>query len=525
MPRPLVVLGLAAVSACVLDFDQLVLVDGNRADAGTPGPPLLAVGAACTASSQCVTGLCATTCVRWARSLENVPAGSTVVDPSGRPWWVGWFNTTTDFGSGPRVPDRAANAFASRRLASGQEDSTFTFRSSITTLGHQVFTPDGGLIIAGEAFSPSIGDFPAGAINPNDDLYVSRIDTNTMRPVWMTNFGGFSYERVPRLAVHPSGDVLVTGWSFSTSLTVSTCAPFRCDAGSFALTDGGPVYVVTFVARLDGATGAVRWFNSFYSPSFVASRAIAWSPPDDAVVLGGSFLGSISITGGADGGLSAVPVYGYDAYLIKLDATTGAFTWARLFGHGADDGVHSLAIDPAGNIYSAGLYSSPLVSNPFPAVERMSPFILKVDLRGQPVWGRVLLAQGAVAPLLSGEFSPQPLFTELSVLLAGDGNLVVSGWSTQPLTTDGVQFMRADGGNVNFMFRLGPNNELQTSKILTFSATEGAVAFPAVGPGGNIFLSGTFGGTLTLPLDAGVLVKTSDAGARDFFSASLGPLP
>lgn len=569
MRARLVFLVLLGCSGCVLDVDGLVLNDGGPAgmdgggdagrsdldagtdagqqldagsdagqptdagsDAGQPidaGPRLLDVGAVCTLASQCVTGTCAGQCVPWATSVANVIVGSTLVGPDDQPWWLAWFNRTVTFGSNPVSPNPVpgANPIVSRRFSDGTEASSLILEPSLATLEAFVFTPDGGLVIAGENSLGSLGAFPVGVRNPNEDSYVARIDTGAMSVVWLTNIGGFYAERRPRIATAPSGDVFVTGWTSSAALELTACpTSSTCDGGLVPARDGGTTVWFTYVARLDGQSGVPRWVRFLRSPAHVDSRAIAYSASDDSVVVGGAFIGGLQVEDAPDGGFGPVSgVNDDDGWLLKFAGSTGAFVWGRVIGQGSNDSVQSLAIDPSGEIYVGALYSHTAPVAPLPAVTALSPIVMKVSADNQPRWGRVLQASSPVTAPRAGQFAPQNGYAQIGVLLGADGHLIVSGWSNRALTTSSVQVVTPAGGDENFLFPLSATNTFQPGRVLTFRATGGAVATPALSRNGNLFVSGTFAGTLTLPLDGGTLTKTSDAGVRDFFSASLGRWP
>lgn len=537
-------------SGCVLDFEQLVLKDagpstvdagqltdagadagfdaGQLIDAGTDAGSWLNVGDACTRSSQCLTGKCAGQCVPWASSVANVPMGATLVGPDDRPWWVGWYNSRVDFGSGTLQPNPlgAANAITSRRSSDGTEDTSFVLEPSFTTVDSVAFTVDGGLVVAGENYGTSLMMFPVGTPTTHGDVYVARLATaGGVDVTWVTNVGGFYAERRPRIAAAPSGDVFVTGWTSSASLNLVTCSATACDGGTVGTRDAGTDWF-TFVARLDGRSGTPLWVDVVRSPAHVDSRAIAYSAVDDTVVVGGAFIDTLLVDGATDGGFSGLSrVNDDDAWLLKLSGATGSFIWGRVFGQGSNDSVQSLAVDPAGNIYVGALYANLGAVAPLPAVPVLSPIVLKLSASNQVQWGRVLLASSPVTPPRAGQFASQNGYTQIGVLVAPDGGLVVSGWTNQTLSTGPMTIVTPSGVDENFLFPLSEANGFQASRVLTFRATAGAIATPVLAPNGNLFVSGTFAGTLTLPLDGGTLTKTSDAGLRDFFSASLGRWP
>ncbi len=179
-----------------------------------------------------------------------------------------------------------------------------------------------------------------------------------------------------------------------------------------------------------------------------------------------------------------------DGFVIKYDQE-GNYRWAQRMGGKGPDGFSDVATDAAGNVYVAGMFSNseatfgttPLISeDQMPnAPVNMDNFIAKLDADGQIQWivnkvqtegsGRSLVIDTNGYVYVAGNFSWQSKVAGQLVATNGGDDLVLV-----KLTNNGkVAWVKTAGG---------PGHE-QVSCI-------------ALGPNGEILLTGTFQGTTTL---------------------------
>ena len=176
---------------------------------------------------------------------------------------------------------------------------------------------------------------------------------------------------------------------------------------------------------------------------------------------------------------SPIPGNGLDFFVAKLDPGATKFAWFLYLGGSGADSVSSLAVDSAGNAYLGGSTSSPdfppLASRPAAAGKSL-PFVVKLNPSGQTVYASSLeTAAGGSVQALG---------------LEADGSVVVTGYVFE------AGFPSAGGGFSVAGIKTGPYVARldSTGSKLVFSALGVGGMALAVGPGGDIFVSGNDAG-------------------------------
>jgi hypothetical protein len=188
----------------------------------------------------------------------------------------------------------------------------------------------GSVYVAGR--SDSTWGRPVRAHTGDRDAFGAKLDAKTGALVWNTFLGGKGEVLGHGIAVDGSGNLYISGTS----------------AGTW----GKPVRPYTarrdvFAAKLNAATGELRWNTFLGGPGHDHGRGVA---------VDGS--GNVYVTGWSRTGWGDNPVHGFtgadDAFAAKLDATTGALAWHTFLGGKGNDSSHGIALDRLGNLYLAG---------------------------------------------------------------------------------------------------------------------------------------------------------------------------
>lgn len=221
-----------------------------------------------------------------------------------------------------------------------------------------------------------------------EDLFAVRLDA-TLQPTWTWTDGGALKDLGRGIAVSPAGDVALTGYisvsddsqdiivtRFSAPLgatpawhNVYTSPPAGAAKGhAVAWTPEGDVMMTGFytgpvefgqstpdgggrdavLARLNGASGATVWANTYGSASDDHFRAL------DIDAAGNTFIaGDFSDTVTFDAALTSNG--GKDALVAKFDPD-GNVLWSRAYGGASHDNGNAIALSADGTLFTTGHY-------------------------------------------------------------------------------------------------------------------------------------------------------------------------
>jgi len=347
---------------------------------------------------------------------------------------------------------------------------------------------------------------------------------------WLTFVGGSGDEDARSIAVDGSGNVYVTGisnvtWGSPVRAYTSGADAFTpIDAFVAKLNSNGVLQWLTFLGSsgndwglgiavdnsgnvyVTGQSSAtwgspVRTYTSGYD-AFVAkldssSGALVWntflgsSGVDSGDCISVDGCGNVYVTGSSDTNWGSpvrahVAGYGYDAFAAKLDSSSGALVWSTfLGGSGMDQGL-GIAVDSSGNIYVTGL-SYATWGSPVRAY-KSSPtegFAAKLNSNGVLQWNTFLGSRG-------GDVGQD-------IAVDGSGNVYITGSS--------------HAGADAFATKLNSNGVLQWNTFLGGSGDDQAFGITLDG-GGNVYVTGVSYATWGYPVRAYTL-------GADAFAAKL----
>lgn len=195
---------------------------------------------------------------------------------------------------------------------------------------------------------------------------------------------------------------------------------------------------------------------------------------DEAYGIAVTPTGNIYISGNTNGTLPGQTSSGNaDAFVSKYDGA-GNVVWTRQFGSSGLDFAYGVAVDAAGNIYTAGYTSGALPGQT--SLGGADLFVRKYDHLGNEQWSR--------------QFGTSSTDVALGIAVDADGNSFTAGW------TDGIlPGQTGSGGRDAFVRKYDTaGNEVWTQQFGSISTDEARRL--AVDPTGNIYLSGNTDGTL-----------------------------
>ena len=188
----------------------------------------------------------------------------------------------------------------------------------------------------------SVGAFQT-VLNINPDVYLAKFSSAGVRQ-WATYFGGAETEEMPSVACDASGDIYLSGTTDSDDGIAYSSMYQSFRAGN---KDG-------FLAKFDG-TGNVIW-GTYVGGSDTEDLTDVTVDPTGKVIVAG-FTQSpdgIATVGSYKEVLDAVSD---DVFVMKF-YSDGILSWGTYYGGDGDEENYSVAVDPAGDVYIAGLTPS-----------------------------------------------------------------------------------------------------------------------------------------------------------------------
>ena len=321
-------------------------------------------------------------------------------------------------------------------------------------------------------------DLGCGAMSPTGslDMYVVSYDT-TGSCRWSRHFGGTSEQWATALVRDCDGNLFVTGvFSGTTDFGFGALA----SAGGY---DG-------FVAELS-PTGAPVWARAFGGAEDDAPSGVAVAAAD--IVVAGHFHGTASF-GGAD----LVSAGGADAFLARYAATDGAHVWSMREGGAAYDAFYTVSTLDSGLVVSGAFAgTSNFGGSDLASAGSKDGLLAGYTLSGAHSWSR--------------RFGESGDDSAMSATTTPDGGIALSArfQGTVDFSDGAGAPLAANGSYAAAVVRYSSAGDFTWSTMI--DAT-GLVFSPGivVDADGNIVVTGSFEGTVTLPRVGAVAAKGTD---------------
>jgi len=248
------------------------------------------------------------------------------------------------------------------------------YGSGITTDG------SGNVFITGYTYSSS-GIATSGAhqitLGGNSDAFVVKVNSSGIR-LWGTYYGGSNFDYGKGITCDGSGNVLVTGYTYSTTGIATS--------GSHQTTFGGGLYDA-FIVKFN--SNGVRQWGTYYGGSTVDyGRGITCDGSGNVFITGETN----STSGIASSGSHQTAFGGsYDAFIVKFNSS-GVRQWGTYYGGSSADAGYGVSCDGSGNVFISGPTSSVLgiaSSGAFQSTNggNYDAFIVKFNNSGVRQWG------------------------------------------------------------------------------------------------------------------------------------------
>jgi len=232
------------------------------------------------------------------------------------------------WGSPVRAYTAGQDAFVAKLDNDGAlQWNTFLGGSSVDQ-GYSLDTDGSNVYIAGT--SQGTWGTPVQSFNTSGEAFAAKLDASTGSLTWNTFMGGSGFDDGRGITVDGSGNVYIIGLSPSTWGT-----PVRVYTADYD----------TFIAKLD-SNGTLSWSTFLGGDNGDYGESIAF---------GG---GNVYVTGESNATWgSPIRAYGggvSDAFVAKLDTSTGGLTWNTFLGGSGAEYGSSITLDGSENVYVIG---------------------------------------------------------------------------------------------------------------------------------------------------------------------------
>jgi hypothetical protein len=290
--------------------------------------------------------------------------------------------------------------------------------------------------------------------------------------VLSTYFGGSGSDAATSVALDPSGNIYITGWTDSSNLPVT--------AGAFQTTKRGGVNA--FVAKFNPSGSALLYCTYLGGSVYDQGLSIAVDAAGNAYVAGATSSPDFPVTGQSrfQGGRKA--------FVAKLSPTGGSLIYSTFLGGSGDDGANGIAVNSAGDAFVAGA----TYSTDFPTVSpiqsasggQQDAFVAELDSTGANL-------------LFSTYLGGMGNDSATAIALDASGNVYVTGATGSPNFPVLGAIQSALGGSQDaFVSKLNP-----TTHTLVYSTYlgggQGWSGYPQYGaaidvdPSGAAYVAGT----------------------------------
>lgn len=378
---------------------------------------------------------------------------------------------------------------------------------SLNESGNGVCTDtSGNIYVVGNTnssdFSTTAGAYQISFGGGPNDIFIQKYNSSGIL-LWSTYFGGNSDDMGTQIATDSSGNVYITGGTYSLNFPVTP--------GAFQAVSGGGMDA--FVAKFN-TNGMLMWSTYYGGSGDETGYDIAINNLGNVYVTGNTFSGNFPVTGGAyqvtSGGAS-------DAFIFGMNST-GTQLWSSYVGGSATDAATSIAIDnTTNNIYLTGK----TMSANFPVTIQSGAynqasiagatdgFITKFNSLGFLLW--------------STYFGGTSLDVPNSISCDNNGNIWIAGYTASvnlPTQNPGSGYFQVAyaGGSTDGMFlKLNSSDSLVWSTYYGGTSADYGMSISAVND--SVYATGTTNSTNfpTTPASGAFYQGTFGGGSSDGF--------
>ena len=352
----------------------------------------------------------------------------------------------------------------------------------------------GNVFMTGYFKSPTITFGTTTLTNAgSNDIFIVKYDA-TGNVLWAKSVGGAYDERGQSVSTDASGNVFMTGYFISPTISFGTTTLTNTYASN--------LYSDFFIVKYD-TSGNVLWAKSAEGAYDDSGQSVSTDASGNVFITGIYY--SPTITFGTTTLTKANPTSNYsDIFIVKYDAS-GNMLWATSAEDGVfnDDG-RSVSTDASGNVFIAGYFASPTITFGTTTLTNTNSswdiFIVKYDSSGNVLWAK---SAGGTAYDIGNSVSTDAI-----------GNVFMTGIYYSPTITFGITTL-TNANNVADIFIVKYD---ASGNVLWAKSAEGTWYDLSYGVCtdviGNVFITGAFySPTITF----GTTTLTNVNAANDIF--------
>ena len=351
----------------------------------------------------------------------------------------------------------------------------------------------GNVFVTGEFLSSAITFGSITLINTNPgspDVFIAKYDA-TGNVLWAKSVGGTGDDRGYSVSADAGGNVFVTGYFYSPTLTFS----------STILTNSGSGDV--FIAKYD-ATGNMLWAKSVGGINDDYSYSVSTDKVGNVFVTG--YFQSHTIAFGSTTLTNAGII---NLFIAKYDAN-GNVLWAKSAAGAVQDYGYCVSADAVGNVFVTGYFGSP-------AINFGSTTLINTNAGGSFVYPDVFIAKYDSAGNILWAKSAGGTNIDVGYSVSADkvGNVFVTGYFESPtITFNSTILTNAGVGNV-FIAKYDANGNVLWAKGAGGTSLDVGFSVSA-DAAGNFFVAGGFQSS-TMTFGSTVLTQPVGSVAPVFF--------
>ncbi len=333
------------------------------------------------------------------------------------------------------------------------------------------------------------------------DIYVTKINANGSYG-WTKTMGGTSDDRGNAITTDSSGNVYVTG-SFMGTVN------FGLDFGTTDIKTSVVRYDI-FITKID-SNGTYGWTKIMGGTLDVVGFAITTDSSGNVYVTG-CFSGTVNF--GLDFGTTDIKTFaGYlDIYVTKIN-TNGTYGWTKIIGGTGRDIGNAITTDSSGNVYVTGYFQGTVnFGLDFGTTDIKTSagvediFITKINANGTYGWTKIM---GATL-----------IDIGYAITTDSSGNVYVTG-TFYGTVNFGLDFGTTDikisaGGADIFITKINSNGTYGWTKIMGATESDYGSGI-TTDSSNNVYVAGSFYGTVNFGLDFGTTDIKSSAGNFDIY--------